>query len=65
MYIPGPGPAIVLPHIIKLARKMFIERVHRADRGAIAHPIVKAPVIEHFIRDKPREIRFVDLEGVL
>lgn len=37
---------VILPHVVKLAREMFVEGVPGANRRSVAHPIAHAEVIE-------------------
>ncbi len=41
---------------------MLVEGVIRAKRETVAHPIVLAPVIKHFVCDIAGELRVVNLE---
>ena len=47
--------AVVLSQIIKLLREVFIENLDAANRKAIAHPAIDAPVVKHFISNKQRK----------
>src|SRR5947199_5201267 len=44
---------------------MFIESMIGADAESVAHPIVEAPVVEHFVGDKEGELHLIDFERML
>lgn len=41
--------AVVLAHTINFQGEMFVESVAGADAEAVAHPLMQAPVVEHFV----------------
>ncbi len=44
---------------------MFIESMIGADAESVAHPIVQATVVEHFVGDKEGELLLLDPERML
>ena len=52
--------AVVLSHDVQIQREMFVEGVIGPDRKSVPHPVMLAPVVEDFVSDIPREIRFLN-----
>src|SRR3954447_22204610 len=63
--VTGSRPAVVLPHIIELTRKMFVELPADSSQKSVTYPGVKAPVIEHLISDDPTQLQSVEAKWVL
>ena len=56
---------VVLPQVINFSVNMLVEVMSDPNVEPVAHPCVKAPVVENLIRHEPIELGVTDAKGVL